>query len=99
RRTPPPEEEPVVRLAPAFDEYLLGWRTRDPILAPEHARRVFPGGGVLRPVVLVDGVVAGVWGRKGTQVTVTPFGDLPAGPLEAELEDIHRFFQNFRRKA
>ncbi|MFI7614659.1 winged helix DNA-binding domain-containing protein [Nonomuraea terrae] len=96
---PPPEEEPAVRLAPAFDEYLLGWRTRDPILAAEHAKRVLPGGGVLRPVVLADGVVRGVWARKGIQVTVTPFGDLPMDQLDAEMADIRRFFQNSQRKA
>ncbi|MFB4264811.1 winged helix DNA-binding domain-containing protein [Nonomuraea sp. GTA35] len=86
---PPLEAAPLVRLAPAFDEYLLGWRGRDPILAPEHARKVFPGGGVLRPVVLVDGVIRGVWGRRGAEVSVQPFGELPA--LDDELADVRRF--------
>ncbi|WP_188187474.1 winged helix DNA-binding domain-containing protein [Nonomuraea sp. SYSU D8015] len=88
---PPAEEGPVVRLAPAFDEYLMGWRSRDPILAAEHAREVFPGGGVLRPVVLVDGLVKGVWGRKGAQVSVRPFEELPEGPLADETADVRRF--------
>lgn len=78
-----------VRLAPAFDEWLLGWRSRDAILADEHAAKVFPGGGILRPVVLVDGTVRGTWSRQGARVTVTPFGDLP--PVDAELADIRRF--------
>ncbi|MEV4106011.1 winged helix DNA-binding domain-containing protein [Nonomuraea sp. NPDC049695] len=94
---PPAEEEPVVRLAPAFDEYLMGWRSRDPILAAEHARKVFPGGGVLRPVLLVGGVIRGVWGRKGAQVSVEPFDELPGGLLDAELADeiadVRRFLQ------
>ncbi|MEV4170904.1 winged helix DNA-binding domain-containing protein [Nonomuraea sp. NPDC049709] len=89
--TPPPEEPPVVRLAPAFDEYVMGWRSRDPILAAEHARKVFPGGGILRPVVLVDGVIRGVWGRKGAQVTVQPFGELP--DLADETADVRRFLE------
>ncbi|MEV0383748.1 winged helix DNA-binding domain-containing protein [Nonomuraea sp. NPDC050643] len=88
---PPREEPPVVRLAPAFDEYLMGWRSRDPILPAEHAKKVFPGGGILRPVVLVDGTIRGTWGRKGANVTVQPFDDLPAGPLDDEIADVRRF--------
>lgn len=93
---PPPafaEEEPVARLAPAFDEYLMGWRSRDPILAAEHARKVFPGGGVLRPVVLVGGVIRGVWGRKGARASVEPFDELPDGLLDAEIADVRRFLE------
>ncbi|WP_113698858.1 winged helix DNA-binding domain-containing protein [Nonomuraea lactucae] len=81
----------LVRLAPAFDEYLLGWKSRDPVLPAEHARRVFPGGGILRPVVLVDGRVGGIWSRKGSAVTVSAFGELPPGPLADEIEDVRRF--------
>lgn len=90
---PPPQEEekPLVRLAPAFDEYLMGWRSRDPILAAEHTSKVFPGGGVLRPVVLVNGLIRGVWGRKGAQVDVRPFDALPQGLLDDEIADVRRF--------
>ncbi|MEV0613026.1 winged helix DNA-binding domain-containing protein [Nonomuraea sp. NPDC050404] len=95
---PPRPEEPLVRLAPAFDEYVMGWRSRDPVLAPEHARKVFPGGGILRPVVLVDGLIRGVWSRRGTQVTVQPFDD-EVPPLEEEIADVHRFLRKFSRKA
>ncbi len=88
----PAPQEPVVRLAPAFDEYLLGWKSRDPILAPEHARAVFPGGGVLRPVVIAGGRIAGTWTRKAAAVTVTPFADLvDPGSLDAEIADVRRF--------
>jgi hypothetical protein len=81
---------PVVRLAPAFDEYLLGWKSRDPILAAEHARTVFPGGGVLRPVIIVDGEIKGVWSRRGAEVTATPFAEPVPGLLD-EIEDVRRF--------
>ncbi|MGR6916529.1 winged helix DNA-binding domain-containing protein [[Actinomadura] parvosata] len=92
----PGEEPAVVRLAPAFDEYVLGWRSRDPVLAPEHARKVFPGGGILRPVVLVGAMIRGVWARKGAQVTVQPFDELP--DVDDEIADVRRFLQNPRRK-
>jgi hypothetical protein len=47
---------PTVRLPP-FDELLLGWRDRSPTVPPELARQVHPGGGIIHPVTLVDGVV------------------------------------------
>jgi Winged helix DNA-binding domain len=82
-----PAERGVVRLLPAFDTYLLGYRER--AVAPEHARRVWPGGGWIHPVVLVDGRAAGTWRRDGDVVEIEPFGALP--PLEAELEHLGRF--------
>ncbi|NUP00662.1 MAG: winged helix DNA-binding domain-containing protein [Nonomuraea sp.] len=88
---PPEPGESFVRLAPAFDEYLMGWRSRDPILAAEHAGKVFPGGGILRPVVLAGGVIGGVWARRGARASVEPFGELPEGPLQEEIADVHRF--------
>jgi hypothetical protein len=81
----------VVRLAPAFDEYLLGWKSRDAILPAEHTRAVFPGGGILRPVLIVDGEIKGVWSRKGVEVTVAPFAELVPGLLDDEVEDVRRF--------
>ncbi|MGI5288793.1 winged helix DNA-binding domain-containing protein [Nonomuraea polychroma] len=90
---PPARVGPVLRLLPAFDEYMMGWRSRDPILAAEHAKQVFPGGGVLRPVVLVDGAIRGVWGRKGAQVSVRPFEKLPEDLLDDEIADVGRFLR------
>ncbi len=52
-------------LIPAFDELLLGWRDRTPTVPPEHAKRVHPGGGILRAVALEDGVAVGTWSRAG----------------------------------
>jgi hypothetical protein len=78
---------PVVRLLPAFDTYLLGYRER--AVPPEHGKRVRPGGGWIHPVVLVDGVAAGTWRRHGDVVEVDAFGELP--PLDGELEHLGRF--------
>ena len=60
-------------LIPAFDELLLGWRDRTPTVPPEHAKRVHPGGGILRAVVLEDGVAVGTWSRAGGRVSVERF--------------------------
>jgi hypothetical protein len=52
-----PGEPGGVTLLPAFDEWLLGWASRAPVLAPEHAKQVAPGGGIIRPVAIHDGRV------------------------------------------
>ena len=57
--TPPPA--PPALLLAAFDTTMLGYRTREPLVAAEDDRRILPGGGMLRPVVLIDGRAAGTW--------------------------------------
>jgi hypothetical protein len=56
------EDGPVPRvLLPAFDELLLGWRDRTPTVPAAHAKAVHPGGGMLRPIILSEGVAIGTW--------------------------------------
>jgi hypothetical protein len=57
----PIEDGPVGRVElPMFDELLLGWRDRSPTVPAELAKLVHPGGGILRAVSTVDGVVVSV---------------------------------------
>ena len=98
REAAPAGGGPVVRLLPAFDTYLLGYRSRDAVVAPEHTRRVWPGGGWIHPVLLIDGRAAGTWrtARTGEALTIaiSPFAVLPAAVrdrLEAEAGDVGRF--------
>ena len=84
-----------VRLLPAFDNYLIGYRDRAAILGERHYRRVYEGG-MIYPVVLRDGKVLGRWSlsRAQAKVAVTPFEPLPrtvARAVEAEVADIARF--------
>ncbi len=53
------------RLLGPFDPYLPGWHTREHAVAAKHARFVAPGGGIVRGVALVDGLVVGTWTRAG----------------------------------
>jgi hypothetical protein len=78
---------PPPNLLPAFDPYLLGWKDRGFAVAETHRRRVHPGGGILRSVVLVDGAAAGTWSiRRGREKTVTIDID-PFAPLTDEVVD------------
>jgi len=94
----PSTPDDLVRLLPAFDPYLLGYRDRSLVVAPERERDVHPGGGVIRPAVLVDGRLAGTWRTRkrssGLLVEVSPFGPLTAevrAALASEADDVGRF--------
>ena len=97
-RAPARSQGPVVRLLGRFDDYLLGWRDRELVLDPRFATRIQAGGGWIHPAVVVDGRVAGTWRSRRAgdrlEVTVEPFGRLPAGArpgLDAEAADLGRF--------
>ncbi|MEV6908783.1 winged helix DNA-binding domain-containing protein [Amycolatopsis sp. NPDC051071] len=86
------------RLLGAFDTYLLGYRDRDLLLDPSHAKRVNSGGGMIAPTVLVDGRIAGIWHTKRTakqtKVVIEPFATLSRSAiagLESEVDDYGRF--------
>lgn len=89
--------EPCIRLLGAYDPYLLGYRSRDLIVAAPHAKKVHPGGGYLRPVLLVDGRAAGTWqlkrGRR-VRLKVQLFERLKTdvwAALESEAADLLAF--------
>jgi winged helix DNA-binding protein len=77
-----------VRLLPAFDEWLLGWASREPILPPEHAKRVAPGGGIIRPVAIADGRVFATWrlDRPKGRIELDPFARITK-PMRAGIEE------------
>ena len=68
-------EECPVRLLPAFDEWLLGWASRDLVLPKRHAAKVAPGG-IIRPVAIADGRAFATWrlDRRRGRVELDPFG-------------------------
>ncbi len=85
---------PSVRLLPAFDTYLLGYADHAEVVAPAYEKRVFPGGGWIHPVVLVDGRAAGTWRIERDDVLVDAFEPLP--DLAGEIADVLRFLQTGR---
>lgn len=80
-RTPRSLEHDAFALA-AFDEHLLGYRTRDHVLDPDHATLVDPArNGVFRWTIVDRGRVVATWRRtrraRAMRVDVDPF----AAPL------------------
>lgn len=96
----PDPRRPTVRLLPAFDTYLLGYRGRTLAVPAPLQRRLQRGGGWLHPCVVVDGHGVGAWqlrraGRRG-EVAVEPFAPLTTpirAGIEAEVADVGRFLE------
>ncbi len=86
-------------LLPGFDEWVLGHGTRDPVVAPEHADRIVPGGnGVFKPTVVHRGQVVGLWSKRvltrRTVVTLVALeGTLPKSVVDGIARDAERYGQ------
>ena len=92
------DERPAIKMLGAFDPYLLGYRTRDLGVGPELLKRVHPGGGIIRPTILVDGRAVATWSRMRTgrklSISVSPFealSDEVRAGIHREVEDVGRF--------
>ena len=87
-----------VRLVPAFDEYLLGWKDRETAVPSEHRKEVNRGGGWIRPVLLVDGWALGTWSTtrtsKAVRLQLRPFETLAPWirrAIHREADDLAEF--------
>jgi DNA glycosylase AlkZ-like len=90
----------IIRLLPAWDTYLMGYRDRSFMAESPEWRRVMPGGGILRPTVVVGGAAVGIWrlSRRGAagglEIELDVFGKVDreaAEALVAEARDVGRF--------
>jgi hypothetical protein len=62
---------PTAHLLPSFDEYLLGYKDRGAVLDPAYAPKVGPGAnGIFKPIIVIDGRVAGTWQRTRRKAKV-----------------------------
>jgi hypothetical protein len=89
-----------LRLLPRFDNYLLGYADRGLAVAPSHAQRIHPGGGIIHPALILDGRVIGVWKtrprRLRLELIVEPFEELDKAllpKLEAEAARIASYLE------
>jgi len=104
-RNPPERRSSQVRLLAQYDSYVIGSHPRDTIVdeAAQTRIRSYKRGqweGVVGvPVLLIDGIVRGVWERRDRggriEIGVQPAGKLSSThrrALEIEVERIGRFF-------
>jgi hypothetical protein len=67
-------------LLPAFDEFLVGYTDRGAVVDESRRLDVNAGGGILKPTLVVDGLVVGTWKRSLARGRVV-FSPAPFAPL------------------
>lgn len=66
-------DEPVLRLLPGFDPYLLAHADKNHLVNQAYYKRVYRNQGWISPVILLNGRIIGTWSssRKGQRVALT----------------------------
>jgi hypothetical protein len=87
-----PAPLPAPRLLGGFDELLMGWASREPVLGGHQG--VVTMNGIFRPIALVRGKAAATWTLPRGRVVLAPFAPLPVAvqrALDADAADVERF--------
>ena len=71
-------------LIPPYDEYLIGYKSRDIVLDPEHKHRAHNNSGIFQPIVAKDGIVCGNWSPFKDECQTDFFLWEHAGDLQME---------------
>jgi hypothetical protein len=84
----PPSNELSVHLLPSYDEFIISYSNRShaiPASLEQHMKQISDRG-VFRPVIVINGRVAGVWKRTITKNIITieiePFSELSSVMIE-----------------
>ena len=82
-------------LIPPYDEYLIGYKSRDIVLPPEHRHHAHNNSGIFQPIIARDGIICGNWSpfREDCQAD---FFD--GSNCKEELQDAWSQYQRFRHK-
>ena len=80
-----------VLLLPAFDEYLIGYKSRHVVLHPGHAPKAHNNSGIFYNVVALDGEIVGNWHPRVAECGITVFKDGVILPEEALRIETVRF--------
>ena len=78
-------------LIPAFDEYLIGYKSRHVVLHPHHAAKAHNQSGLFYNVVALDGEIVGNWHPAKADCGISIFKEGVTLPEEALRKEIDRF--------
>ena len=92
------EPENSVHLLPAFDEFLISYRDRSASIPQENFARAVSSNGIFRPIIVINGKVAGLWSKTTRNGKVTlatelfsPQGSSVKRAIEKEVEEFGKF--------
>ena len=75
-------------LIPPYDEYLIGYKSRDIVLPPEHRHHAHNNSGIFQPVIAYDGSICGNWSPFKDDYQATFFD-------ETDTKDITEAWQSY----
>ena len=81
----------TLRFLPAYDEYLIGYKSRDVVLDPGLAHYAHNDHGIFRPVVALDGEIVGNWKPSVKDGGVTIFKSGVSVPQELIAEQVRGY--------
>ena len=82
-------------LIPPYDEYLIGYKSRDIVLPPEHRHRAHNNSGIFQPIITHDGIVCGNWTPFKEDCQVEFFnGDFGAEEIQEAWKDYKKAMTN-----
>ncbi len=79
-----------VLLLPAFDEYLIGYKSRHVVLHPDHAPKAHNQSGIFYHVVALDGEIVGNWRPAERDFGISVFKEGVCIPEEALQKEMSR---------
>ena len=84
----------IFLLIPPYDEYLIGYKSRDIVLPQEHRHKAHNNSGIFQPIVALDGVICGNWKPFKEEFQVEFFD---GGHAEEEVRDAWQAYQQFKK--
>ena len=81
-------------LIPPYDEYLIGYKSRDIVLPKEHTHRAHNNSGIFQPVIARDGVICGNWSPFKSDLQVQFFAESNDALAVQESWQTYEQYQN-----
>lgn len=91
-----------VHLIPAYDEFLISYKDRSASLTLTDNKKVISDNGIFRPVIIINGQVAGLWKctrKNGNMIIEINFLQPQDKSIKDKTENAAKKFGNFSGKA
>jgi hypothetical protein len=88
-------------LLPAYDEFIISYKNKTASLAIDHHAKAITENGLFRPVIVVNGVVTGIWKReikKDKVLIEMTFFTKPSKEEKKEILKAAKYFADFAGK-
>ena len=82
-------------LVPPYDEYLIGYKSRDIVLPEEHRHKAHNNSGIFQPIITLDGIVCGNWKPFKDECNVEFFND---GYDAADIEEAWKTYILYKQE-